>query len=182
MEIATTSRRTAYTPWGRLLVLVLVLAPFSVLVLLPIGLGLQRYVMTSNSMDGGIDEGSVVFVRTVPVGDLRVGDVISYSVKDPQGDEDMVTHRIISIDRGVYRTQGDASSDPDPWTLRPGATLERVVFVVPWLGEIYAVFHPRGWVVTLGLASLLVALMVGQVLRGRRGATLVEREPAHVGG
>ena len=44
MEITTSPHRPASTPWGRLVALVVILAPVTALVLLPIGLGLQRWV------------------------------------------------------------------------------------------------------------------------------------------
>jgi len=183
MEIATTPRRTTATPWGRLAIVLIILGPIAVFMLLPICLGLQRYVMTGDSMDGGIDQGSVVFVRTVPVGDLRVGDVITYRPPAATGVDGRVTHRVVSIDRGSLRTQGDARPDPDPWVLRPeAATLQRVEFAVPWLGRVYVVFHPQAWVLILSSAGILAALTAGEVARGRRGPTLVERpSPAHVG-
>ncbi len=71
MEIETAPHRPAPTPWGRLLLFVVVFGPVTFLVLLPIGLGLERYVMTGDSMSGAIGQGSIVFERVVPVSDLR---------------------------------------------------------------------------------------------------------------
>ena len=49
------------------------------LMLLPGLLGYQRYVITSGSMTGTYDRGSVVFDKVVPVADLQVGDAITYT-------------------------------------------------------------------------------------------------------
>jgi signal peptidase I len=41
--------------------------------LLPVAFGYQRYVITSGSMTGTCDQGSIVFDKTVPTSDLEVG-------------------------------------------------------------------------------------------------------------
>jgi signal peptidase len=160
MEIATAPHRPPATPWGRLLLWVVVLAPVTVLVLLPIGLGLERYVMTGDSMTGSIGRGSVVFERRVPVGDLRPGDVITYQTPSSADGDLMVTHRIVSIGPEGIVTQGDARAVPDPWTFRPdGPALPRVVFAVPWIGWAYlSLFHPGGWLLASASALVLVLL------------------------
>ena len=41
--------------------------------------GWQRYAIVSGSMTGTYDQGSLVLAEVVPVADLSVGDVITYS-------------------------------------------------------------------------------------------------------
>lgn len=172
MEIDTAPRPPAPTPWGRLALLVVLLGPVTLLVLLPIGLGLDRYVVTGGSMDGdrdgGISRGSLAFERVVPLSDLRVGDVITYPRPGAAEGDAMVTHRIVSTGPGGVVTQGDAMSAPDPWRLTSGhATVSRVEFVVPWVGWAYLhVLHPGGWALFVVSAAALVALAAHR-LRGR---------------
>lgn len=187
MEITTSPHRPASTPWGRLLVLVVIVAPVSVLVLLPAGLGLQRYVMTGDSMDsgaaGGIPQGAVVFERAVPVGDLRRGDVITFRPPASSGVDGLVTHRIVSIGPRGILTRGDAEPARDPWVLEPRqATLPRVVYTLPWVGYLYLViFHPVTRVVLAAAVALLVLLVAAEVRRRReRAVPAVElRDEAH---
>ncbi|GAA1789175.1 hypothetical protein GCM10009795_038670 [Nocardioides hankookensis] len=145
---------------------VVLLGPVTLLVLLPVGLGLERYVMTGSSMDGSIGRGSIAFERVVPVSDLRVGDVITYPHPDGSDQDALVTHRVVAIDRGAIRTQGDALDTPDPWVLHPdGPTISRVEFAVPWVGWAYLVlFHPEGWLLTAAFAAAL-ALLLSRRLR-----------------
>jgi signal peptidase len=172
MEISTAPHRPAPTPWGWLLVLLVILGPVTVLVLLPIGLGLQRYVMSGDSMNGGIDRGSVVFERTVPVGDLRVGDVVTYQAPDSSDSGRMITHRIVDIGPEGIRTQGDANPAPDPGTLRPDQpTIPRVVFALPWVGYAYLlVLHPHVWLLLGALVAGLGSLLLSEAVRRNRAS------------
>jgi signal peptidase len=190
MEISTSPHRPAPTPWGRLLVLVVVLGPVTVLVLLPIGLGLERYVLSGDSMNGGIGRGSVVFERAVPVGDLRVGDVITYRAPASSGTEGLVTHRIVDIGPDGILTQGDANPTRDPWTLRPKQpSVPRVVFALPWVGYAYLVIlHAHTWVLLFCSLAILGVLLSSELVRRKRtdatGREVPERvgEPASSGG
>jgi hypothetical protein len=93
-----------------LVLFVVLFGPVTLLVLLPIGLGLQRYVMTGDSMAGSIDRGSIAFERVVPVSDLRVGDVTTYRPPEAAADDTMVTHRIVSIQAGSSGSQRTTGS------------------------------------------------------------------------
>ena len=164
MEIVTAPYRPARPAWRRWLLLVAVLVPLTLLALLPVGLGLERYVITGDSMAPAIDRGSVVLERDVPVSDLRVGDVVTFhppSVFDVSGP---VTSRIVAIEAGAARTQADASPHPDPWSLTlDQPTLGRVVLELPYVGYFYlAVVHVGRWV---GLAVIVVGLLALAVAR-----------------
>ena len=170
MEIATSPHRPAPTPWGRLLVVVL--GPVTALALLPVGLGLERYVVSGDSMAGTIGRGSVVFERRTPVADLRVGDVITYRAPEPSGERSVVTHRIVTIGPDGIVTQGDAAPRPDPWTLRPQEpTLPRVVLTLPWVGYAYLFVDSGAWLLLVGSIATLLLLLAGRL--GRRGARTV---------
>lgn len=173
MEITTAPHRPASTPWGRLVALVVILAPVTALVLLPIGLGLQRYVITGHSMEGegpgAISRGTVVFERSVPVSDLRPGDVITYRPPASAEVDGLVTHRIVDISPHGIRTQGDARAEPDPWLLEPdGPVVPRVVFTLPYVGYAYlALADPYLWLLAAGGVGLLVLAVTSAARRPR---------------
>src|SRR3954451_23901440 len=80
-------------------------------VLVPALLGYQRYIITSGSMTGTYDRGSIVYDRVVPTRSLDVGDVITYAPPAGAGPSGLVTHRIAAITpqpgrAGVFRTEG----------------------------------------------------------------------------
>lgn len=132
-------------------------------VLVPALLGFQRYVITSGSMTGTYDRGSLVFDRVVATSRLRPGDVITFR---PPGQTGLVTHRIVSIRnaRGerVLRTKGDANRVSDPWG--PFALhadkQARVAFHIPYVGyALGALSERKVRMVVIGLPALLIVLV-----------------------
>ena len=183
MEITTSPHRPTTTSWGRLLVLVVVLAPVSILVLLPIGLGLERYVMSGDSMDAGdhgIAQGTVLLERAVPVTDLEVGDVITYQAPPESQIDGMVTHRVVAVRAAGVVTQGDAEPGRDPWVLPHDAqAVSKVVFTLPWVGYAYLlVANPGIWLVVVFSAIALSLLLSGEIRRRRQVRPVVDTEPA----
>ena len=132
-------------------------------VLVPALLGFQRYVITSGSMTGTYDRGSLVFDRVVATSSLRKGDVITFR---PPGQAGLVTHRIVAVRvvRGqrVFTTKGDANRTADVWgplTLHD-ARQARVAFHVPYVGYgIAALSERKVRMMVIGLPALLIALV-----------------------
>jgi signal peptidase len=137
------------------------------LMLLPGLLGYQRYLITSGSMTGSYDRGSVVFDEVVPVSDLQVGDAITYTPPPGFGPGGRITHRIVWIGsdqfgRTALRTKGDANEAADPWTFtldQPNQA--RVSFHVPYVGYALSALAIRQVrMLLIGLPALLIALAV----------------------
>lgn len=164
MEIATAPRSPAALAWRRWLALAVALAPVTLFVLLPIGLGLERYVVTGDSMAPALGRGTVVFERVVPVSDIRVGDVVTYPHPTAADPAAVVTHRVVAIRPDGLLTKGDGVQQRDPWVVRPaGASLSRVAFSVPLVGWVYLAVEGSGtW-----LAAVLVAGAAAVTLRRR---------------
>jgi signal peptidase I len=131
-------------------------------VLVPALLGYQRYVITSGSMTGTYDTGSLVFDRVVPTSSLRAGDVITFR---PPGHAGLVTHRIATVrtanGQRVFTTKGDANRVADAWgPIALGeARQARVAFHLPYLGYGLAKLSDRHVrMLVIGLPALLIAL------------------------
>ncbi len=144
--------------------------------LVPSLAGYERYVITGGSMSGTFEKGSIAFERPVPVGDLAVGDVITYQPPPDSGVSNLVTHRIVERRAGedgatVFRTQGDANADPDPWTFSLVEGSQPVVaFTVPTLGYVFVALADRDVrMLVIGVPAALVALAsLGQLVTGLR--------------
>ena len=158
--------------------------------LAPAALGYSRYVITGGSMTGTYDKGSVVFEKPVPVGDLQVGDVITYMPPPDAGVPHLVTHRILRMqpaDGGgvLFTTQGDNNPDPDPWHFKLLDSSQPVVQAgVPTLGWVFiALAHREVRMGVIGLPAAVVALMAlaelaGAVRERRRGVLVPELAPS----
>jgi signal peptidase len=137
------------------------------LMLLPGLLGYQRYVITSGSMTGTYDRGSIVFDDVVPVSELRVSDAITYTPPPGSGPSGRITHRIVwigsdQLGRPALRTQGDANESADPWTFTlDGQTQARVAFHVPHVGYVLSALAIRqARMLLIGLPALLIAFAI----------------------
>jgi hypothetical protein len=173
MDIVTAPWTPAPSRWSRVLAVLGVFAPVTVLALLPIGLGLERYVVTGDEMAPAIGRGSVLIEREVPVSDLRVGDVITYRPPSWTGLPGPVTRRIVALEAGRAYTRPDARPDDRARTVvLDRATQQRVVAVVPYVGYVFmALAAPgRGAVVATTLVGFLGLALAGGLGRVRRRA------------
>jgi signal peptidase len=175
--------------------LTLVLA-LALLMLLPTVLGFHRYVLVSGSMEPTIPTGSVVYDKDVPVGDLKVGDVITFVPPPEYGVTSPVTHRIFEIgaapadakDKAAggrsFRTKGDANEDPDPWRMVLNhPTQDRVEQHLPYVGYVY-IWLSKRWVqlLVIGLPALVIMVIIGRALWREAGYAVVEEREPNVGG
>ena len=149
----------------------------ALLMVVPALLGMQRYLILTGSMTGTYDPGSLVYDRTVPTAELRVGDVITYAPPARATPHALVTHRIVSITHDasgarLFRTKGDANEVADAWRFtldRP--TQAEVAFGVPYVGYAFSeLSKPRVRLWLIALPAVLIALwsVVGLVRDGRR--------------
>jgi signal peptidase len=152
---------------GRLLVLAFaVVVGFAVVVVavIPRLTGGQALTVLSGSMTPGIPVGSVVMVRPVDPGALRVGDVATYQAEPNK--PVYITHRIVAIGSSnaqtVFTFKGDANRGPDVDPVVAGQIRGKVWFHVPWLGRIRDDLKTRAGI-TLLLALLLAGYAVSQL-------------------
>jgi len=104
-------------------------------------------IFRSGSMSPEITTGSLALARTVPAGDLAVGDVVS--VENSQGTR--ITHRVYEIqpqdgNTTVVTLKGDANADPDvePYSIteadRVFWSVGSLGYVAAWLSSSTAIF------------------------------------------
>ncbi|MEZ5125223.1 MAG: signal peptidase I [Thermoleophilia bacterium] len=138
-----------------------ILAVVVLAIVMPMLLGLQRYVITGGSMTGSIPKGAVVYAKLVPVQELKVGDVITFT---PPSGGAAVTHRITAIQTAaegqlVFQTKGDANAAADPWkmTLKEPAQA-RYSFHVPYLGYVFGALAVREYrMILIGVPAVIIA-------------------------
>jgi len=129
--------------------------------------GWQRYAIVSGSMRGTYDRGSLVFDEVVPVGRLRVGDVITYRPPPGAHITGLVTHRIVWSGHDPhgapsFRTKGDFNESADSWqfTLR-APTQAKVVAHIPLIGYVLAALGDRKLrMFVIGIPALVIGIAV----------------------
>jgi signal peptidase len=137
----------------------------------PLLLPYRTYAVLSGSMAPAIPVGSLVIDLPVAADQLHDGDVVSFHRPDAAGQ--MITHRIVQVDRqgagnpALLRTKGDANNAPDPWTVSAGPDSWRVAAVVPGAGYVLGYLRsPLGQILTfVGPALLLGVMLLGDLWR-----------------
>lgn len=137
----------------------------AVLFLVPGLAGYDRYVITGGSMSGTFERGSLVFEKEIPVSSLQVGDIITYMPPADSGINELVTHRIESIEASengpLFRTKGDANASSDPWVFHLQApTQNRLQAAVPFAGWVFIALADRDLrMLIIGLPAGVVAVL-----------------------
>lgn len=125
--------------------------------------GVDIYGVLTGSMEPTYPVGSLIYVKKVDPNQLRVQDVITFSLTS----NTVVTHRIVEVvpdetnPRLVrFRTQGDANNAPDASLVSPSNIIGKVVFGIPYLGHIANyVQHPPGTYVAIFLSLVLIVIV-----------------------
>jgi signal peptidase len=98
-------------------------------------LGYQCYTVLSGSMEPTYHVGSLIYVKTVDVNDIKVGDPITFVL-----DESLAvgTHRVVRIDKANQRfyTKGDAVKDEDKAPVHFKNVIGVPQFSIPLLGYV----------------------------------------------
>lgn len=145
---------------GTLAALAAVAVALAVAVVPALG-GATVYTVLSPSMVPTLPPGTAVVVRPRPVGSIVVGDVVTFTARDPASTATrVVTHRVVAVQPGpALVTRGDANPDPDPGTVAPADVRGVLWYSVPWVGRAAeALRSSSGLLVGGGAVLLLVGL------------------------
>jgi signal peptidase I len=125
--------------------------------------GYRPEPVLSGSMEPFMPTGSLIVVKRVPASTVKVGDVITFQ---RPGSNDMLTHRVVKIERHdgrpVYTTKGDANEAADPFPLRLPGEVGAHVTTVPELGRVALAINQhevRGGLIAIFTLLLLLATL-----------------------
>jgi signal peptidase len=113
--------------------------------------GIKPFVVLSDSMKPHINNGDLVFTKTVNPADLKVNDVISYRMG-----EIVITHRIFKLaeknGEPVFITKGDAKEEADAISVAYAQVEGIQVFKIAKIGH-FAMYlqTPVGMLVFIGI-------------------------------
>lgn len=122
-------------------------------------MGYQVYTVISGSMEPNFRVGDLLYVKEVPVGEIRVGDAITFV----QNEQLVVaTHRVVRIDaeKQLFYTKGDANEIEDGPPVHFRNLIGRAEFSIPLLGYVSDfVQNPPGMYITIAAGAVLIILV-----------------------
>ena len=117
-------------------VLIVFIALFLIISILPIPGNYKFYVVQSGSMQPEIYRGSIIMVK--PFGNYKIKDIITFYILEQKYMP--MTHRIIDkIERNnqsFFITQGDANDGPDTYEVEQSEIIGKVIFKIPFIGYV----------------------------------------------
>jgi len=122
--------------------------------------GWDLYVVKSDSMTPTFAARDLIVTR--PVEQVRVGDVVTFK----RGNE-VVTHRVVSIEGESLIMKGDANDTVDPQPVAFSHVDGGYLVKVPYAGYVTEfISTKRGWFLAIVLpAIILVLLLVREIIR-----------------
>lgn len=138
-------------------VIVVLIAVFAVMLIGVRLFGIQVYSVISGSMEPEYPVGSLIYVKKAEPLDIKVGDVITFALKD----ETPATHRVIDIDEKEQKfyTKGDANDTEDA-PVHFNNLIGKPVFKIPYLGYIaFYIQHPPGMYIAISMGACLLLLV-----------------------
>lgn len=126
----------------------------------PLALGDHPATDLTGSMEPTISPGDVVINEEIAPTEARVGDVVTF--RDPEEQSKMLTHRIVSMrplkdGRYAFVTQGDANNTQEHWRVPADGQIGRVLYTVPWVGNIAVFARTKpGMGLLIGVPLLLI--------------------------
>lgn len=125
--------------------------------------GIQVYGVLTGSMEPTYPTGSLIYVKPVEASELRVNDVITFSISPNV----IATHRIVEIvpDETFpsivrYRTKGDANNDVDASLVSANNIIGKALFAIPQMGYLANyIQQPPGIYVAIIACGLMIAFV-----------------------
>ena len=159
--------------WLVTIVLALIIAGFAFLYFSP---DYNMRLVRSESMEPAINMGDMI-ITGPPGGEIQPGTIITY-----HRGEELVTHRVISIEGDTLIVKGDAVEDPDPWPVSLSDIEGVYLFKIPYIGYIANFISTKfGWFLVIILpATALVAFLVWDIFKELRRKKEAESNPEKV--
>lgn len=120
----------------------------------------NAYIVLSDSMQPEINSGDLVFIGSPDhlfVDDIKPGTIVTY-----RHNEELVTHRVVSISGDTLVTKGDAMEDTDPWPVSRFSDIEgSYITHIPYVGNINTYIRTKtGWFITIILPAIFLLTMI----------------------
>jgi signal peptidase I len=128
----------------------------------PLAFGDHPATDLTGSMEPTISPGDVVINEQIAPAEAKVGDIVTF--RDPEEQSKMLTHRVVAVrpvkeGRYAFVTQGDANNTQEHWRVPADGQIGRVVYTVPWVGNIAVFARTKlGMGLLIGVPLLLILI------------------------
>ena len=151
--------------WLVSIVLALVIAGFIFVYFSP---NYDIRLVRSESMKPAINMGDMVITGPLdgPLsGEVKPGTIVTYQLG-----EELVTHRVLSVDGDTLVTKGDAVEDPDARSVNLSDVRGVYLFKIPYMGYVSNFVGTKvGWFLAIVIpATALVALLIRSIYKELR--------------
>lgn len=138
-----------------LVFIIIICIPFA----LPRLMGYEIYEIYTESMEPDYPVGSVIYVKEIEATNVKVGDVITFSLGSAT--EDVLTHRVVEVDaeKGQFVTKGDANQSVDVEPVAFSSVIGTPKFCLKNMGVLAQLFRSGSAIWILGCGILVVFLL-----------------------
>jgi len=125
----------------------------------------DAYVVKSDSMKPTFKSGDMVVIGSPGsylTKDIAPGEIITF-----EHNNNLVTHRIISVEGDTIYTKGDNQEEPDPWAVSRFDVKGSYILHVPYIGMVSNFIKTRtGWFLCVILpAACLLGLIIKDIVK-----------------
>ena len=142
-------------------------------------------LVQGTSMEPVLHAGDVVMIKTIPISQVQIGDIVAYETPIVVSDSIMappaILHRVIKVKSGrsgpVLTTKGD-NTYVDPWPVDADSFIGVQILSIPYIGIplVYATSPTGLLTVSIGALVVLLAYLViifnAFVLKSRKEASV----------
>ena len=161
---------------GSLLVIVLALGVLVIVV--PAISGGSALTVLTQSMEPKLPPGTLIIIRPTPIGDIKIGDVLTYQIKS--GQPEVVSHRVISrsddtTGRATFITKGDNNDLPDAKPVQKVQIKGTLWYSIPWLGYVNNLVGGQGRSLLIPLVAVALLIYAGYMLASSAAGSLKKK-------
>jgi len=147
-----------------LLLVILGIAATTLSLRIALGTPNPFYTVVSGSMIPTLNIGDIVIVKdSNTFNEVKEGDIIVF--RSPLEQDKVIVHRVIRVlvDGGekMLITKGDNNFSPDPWRIGKDQYVGKVIYSIPYLGILAAIFRPPINYILIGI--ILIFLFLSEV-------------------
>ena len=131
----------------------------------PIIFKYKPLVVLTGSMEPKFKTGSIIYYKEVSEDKLKVGDIITFKLGD-----NLVSHRIYSIENGLYETKGDANNTVDANKIKYSDIVGKDADIcIPYVGFYVKYINEHMFILIIVAAILVSEFLLSNIGNNERG-------------